>query len=180
MQFQSWSKSFVCPSIWVDEILYDRELFSSWRPRELFALNCYIRRWTAHFQEERCWYPHTGICLPSLIWWHWPASNPTRIERDSGISLWLAVQIHTLSPGLLFWPLCWREAPTSGPLNGLNIAQETAVGKWWSTNLGTGSPASRHGMWLHGQCHLCSKTTWCCWDAWTLGGTPMTSWMGPF
>lgn len=133
-----------------------------------FSLNYYIRRWTTHSQEERCLYPHTGIYPLWLIWWYWPADAPARTERDFGICFCFALQIHTLSPVPAFWHLCWWEAPTLGQQNVLGISREIAVGKWWSTNLGTGLPDSHPDSWLHGQCHLCSKTTWICLYALTL------------
>lgn len=132
---------------------------------KLFSLNYCIRRWTTHSQEERCLYLCTGMYPHWLIWWCWPAGNPARIERDSGIRVSFAFQTHTLSPGPVFWYACWWEAPTSDRQNYLGIVRETAVGKWWSTNQGIGSPDSHPDIWLHGECHLCSKTTWFCLDA---------------
>lgn len=133
-----------------------------------FSLNYCIRRWTTHSQEERCLYPHTGIYPPWPIWWCWPGGAPAKIERDSDICFGFALQTHTLSPMSAFWHLCWWEAPTSGQQNVPDISHEIAVGKRWSTNLGTGWPDSHPDIWLHGQCHLYSKTTCFCLYALTL------------
>lgn len=161
---------FFSPSVWKDKCCVVGSCFLPKGQEGWFSLNHCIRRWTARSQEERCLYPHTGTYPPRPIWWCWPEGAPTGTGRGSGICFWFALQTHTLSPGSAFWHLCWWGAPASGRPNALGISQETAVGRWWSTNLGTGSPGSHPDIWLHGWCHLCSKTTWFCLYALTLEG----------